>query len=59
MSSESNQNVSNENLNPNNPPNNPSNNPSNNPNEKKRRGGFQKKSWVWEWFEADETGVTC
>jgi len=63
MSNESNQNVSNENLNPNNPsnnpPNNPPNNPSNNPNEKKRRGGSQKKSWVWEWFEADETGATC
>jgi len=55
MSNESNQNVSNENLNP----NNPSNNPPNNPNKKKRRGGSQKKSWVWEWFEADETGATC
>src|SRR5204862_7044423 len=63
MSNESNQNVSNENLNPNNPsnnpPNNPPNNPSNNPNEKKRRGGSQKKRWVWEWFEADATGGTC
>lgn len=47
MSSESNQNDGNENLNP------------NNPNEKKRRGGSQKKSWVWDWFESDETGSTC
>lgn len=59
MSSESNQNVNNENLNPNNPSSNPSSNPTSNPTEKKRRGGSQKKSWVWDWFEADETGVTC
>ena len=42
MSSESNQNDGNENL---------------NPIEKKKRGGSQKKSWVWDWFEADETGA--
>ena len=44
MSSESNQNDGNENL---------------NPIEKKKRGSSQKKSWVWDWFEADETGATC
>ncbi len=26
---------------------------------KKKRGGSQKKSWVWEWFESDETGSIC
>lgn len=44
MSSESNQNDGNENL---------------NPGEKKRRGGSQKKSWVWDWFKSDEAGATC
>ena len=27
--------------------------------EKKKRGGSQKKSWVWKWFESDETGSIC
>lgn len=27
--------------------------------EKKRKGGSQKKSWVWQWFESNETGATC
>ena len=44
MSSENNPNDGNENL---------------NPSEKKKRGGSQKTSWVWNWFEPDETGVTC
>ena len=27
---------------------------------KKRRGGSQKKSWVWDWFiKSGEMGVTC
>ena len=26
---------------------------------KKKRGGSQKKSWVWEWFESTETGAKC
>jgi BED zinc finger len=26
---------------------------------KKKRGGSQKKSWVWEWFGSDETGAIC
>lgn len=27
--------------------------------EKKRKGGSQKKSWVWEWFDSDEFGAKC
>lgn len=27
--------------------------------EKRKKGGSQKKSWVWEWFEPDETGSIC
>ncbi|CAB5374823.1 unnamed protein product [Rhizophagus irregularis] len=25
----------------------------------RKRGGLIKKSWVWEWFESDETGAIC
>ncbi|CAB5369718.1 unnamed protein product [Rhizophagus irregularis] len=25
----------------------------------RKRGGSIKKSWVWEWFESDETGAIC
>jgi hypothetical protein len=28
-------------------------------NEKKKKGGSQKRSWVWQWFEACETGAIC
>ena len=33
----------------------------NNPdkNLKKKRGGSQKRSWVWNWFISDETGSLC
>ena len=27
--------------------------------EKKKKGGSQKKSWVWEWFDSDESGAIC
>jgi hypothetical protein len=27
--------------------------------EKKKRGGSQKTSWVWDWFKPDEMGVIC
>jgi len=25
----------------------------------KKKGGSLKKSWVWEWFKPDDTGVIC
>lgn len=25
----------------------------------KKRGGSQKRSWVWEWFVSDDTGAKC
>jgi hypothetical protein len=28
-------------------------------NKSKKRGGSQKRSWVWEWFISDETGALC
>lgn len=27
--------------------------------EKKKKGGSQKTSWVWQWFESGENGATC
>jgi hypothetical protein len=25
----------------------------------KKKGGSQKKSWVWDWFKTDSTGALC
>ena len=30
-----------------------------NENLKKKRGGSQKRSWVWKWFVSNETGSLC
>jgi len=30
-----------------------------NTDENRKKGGSQKKSWVWEWFESDNLGSTC
>lgn len=27
--------------------------------ERKKKGGSHKRSWVWQWFESDETGAIC
>jgi hypothetical protein len=39
--------------------NNETQNENLNTGKKKRRGGSQKTSWVWQWFESSENGATC